>query len=326
MSNLPPMPLLPFTTDETLSLCSSLELEDNDIFICSYPKSGTTWTQHIVISLLLCHRKNNEISTNNKTYDHVSKFAPFFEVNVHWDEKERRLRNSIRENHTWLGFRIFNTHLRWDMLPKNISKSAAQKRKPKFIYLVRSPLDVCVSFYHHLSNQHEGGYKGDFNQFFSEWLNGEIPFGSWIDHISSFMDAFKSDFSDQNFDVCLISYEEMLSNLPEVIDRLVNFLQINVSPEQKLQILPTLSFQSMKSNLDKFQPRSVTWKNNFEFLRKGIHGDHVNLISTEQKDSFRKSLVKSNLREMIGRTHDEKIRKDLMIMINEFLKPSSAHN
>lgn len=42
---LPPMPLLPISSSKTISMCRNLELRDSDIFICSYPKSGTTWMQ-----------------------------------------------------------------------------------------------------------------------------------------------------------------------------------------------------------------------------------------------------------------------------------------
>lgn len=40
-----PMPLLPISSTATIEMCRNLELRDSDIFICSYPKSGTTWMQ-----------------------------------------------------------------------------------------------------------------------------------------------------------------------------------------------------------------------------------------------------------------------------------------
>ena len=71
------MPLLPITSVETLKKCANLPLRSDDVFICSYPKSGTTWTQHIVISLLLCeHKKKKEKKKGSKDiemeYQHVS--------------------------------------------------------------------------------------------------------------------------------------------------------------------------------------------------------------------------------------------------------------
>lgn len=48
----PAFPLLPITSDATLRKCKSFPCKSCDIFIASYPKSGTTWTQNIVYQLL----------------------------------------------------------------------------------------------------------------------------------------------------------------------------------------------------------------------------------------------------------------------------------
>lgn len=46
--DLPPMPLLPFTSQRTVELGAALKTNDKTLFVSSYPKSGTTWTQYIV--------------------------------------------------------------------------------------------------------------------------------------------------------------------------------------------------------------------------------------------------------------------------------------
>ena len=47
------MPVLPITSEETLAACRAMRVKPGDIFIASYPKSGTTWTQNILTTLLL---------------------------------------------------------------------------------------------------------------------------------------------------------------------------------------------------------------------------------------------------------------------------------
>ena len=216
-------PLLPITSPKTIEQCRNLPLTSSDIFICSYPKSGTTWTQHILLSLLRA-----EEGKDIPEYDHVSDYAPFYEIDPHWESDDAdspRILQSICDKHSLLGRRVFNTHLRWDMLPCNAEASAdntgmeAESCGAKFIYLVRSPLDVCVSFYHHLSSQVEGRYEKGFDNFFSDWLAGRIAFGSWIDHIQSFAAAapFVNSFQkNENVKdtrkVLLIYYEDLISD------------------------------------------------------------------------------------------------------------------
>eukprot|EP00986_Skeletonema_menzelii_P015016 scaffold10835_cov153-Skeletonema_menzelii.AAC.5 len=320
-----PMPLLPITSPSTISACRNLSLRPSDIFICSYPKSGTTWTQHIVLTLLLADRKykaaactdddgnsNASDSTDGDiAYNHVSDYAPFFEIDAHWQDT-RVLAESVRKNHDRLGRRVFNTHLRWDMLPKkreacNDTQSADgnDKERPhcgKFIYVTRNQIDVVASFYHHLSNQREGTYTDTFETFFQDWMDGKIPFGSSLHHLISFAGAFAdnsydttSDGNDNTDDsgdssstsgggidqpLLLLSYEKMKSNLRNEVLRIISFLNLTHIPSHVLEdeILPSFEFSSMKNNIEKFQPKSVGWLNGFQFLRKGVTGDGKKLM------------------------------------------------
>jgi len=326
------MPLLTISSPETIKKCSNLNLSPTDIFICSHPKSGTTWTQHIVISLLLLHRKlkshkndhgnNRDEDSSEISYNHVSDYAPFFEIDQHWknedDDDSNEMIDSIQEKQHVLGRRIFNTHLRCDMLPKTKNNSNtsnllrgrhhdSNSMAPKFVYVIRSPLDTCVSFYCHLSNQVEGCYEKSLDAFFNEWTNGDIPYGTWVDHVLSYLPEIaayeesklensstptsKTTTSDAK-NILLLSYEDMVCDLETAIHEIVEFLELDdvISSKHVDDILPSFSFNGMKANIDRFQPKSVTWKNDFKFLRKGVVGDSKKVLSEEQVSKFYEGL------------------------------------
>lgn len=312
MDSLPDMPLLTISSPATIEKCSKLATHPSDIFICSYPKSGTTWMQHIVISLLLLHREKNGRNSSTLSYDHVSDFAPFFEIDPHWNESG--IIPQIQDRHNQLGRRVFNTHLRGDMLPGGAPKTS------KFIYITRSPLDVCVSFYHHLSHQMEGCYEGSLNEFYDDWIDGKIPFGTWPDHLLSYASLVA------NKDVGLFSYEEMIGDLEESVDRLVHFLELDdyLTKEDVKDILPLFSFDSMKKDLKKFQPKSVKWKGNFTFLRKGTIGDEKDMLSNEQRLQFKANLDSINFFEKIALKFEKskKTSKQYTKCVQKFMKSS----
>ena len=295
----PPMPLLPISSPQTIDKCKSLPLRSSDIFICSYPKSGTTWTQGIVLSLILCNKRYKERGGGGDDiikFDHVSDYAPFFEIDAHWDINSDTLAENVIRNHNKLGQRIFNTHLRWDMLPKKeedkeLEDNQHQQLRPacgKFIYVTRSLPDVCASFYHHLANQKEGTYNELFDKFASDWMAGNIPFGSPLQHLLSFAEGFSdnrysndaalSENNDQP--LLLLSYERLKENLRDEVLRIIDFLNLKHISNEVLEkeLLPSFEFASMKANSNKFQPLSVTWLNGYQFLRKGVIGDGKKLM------------------------------------------------
>lgn len=271
-----------------------------------------------MLSLLIQHKQN----TCEKTvpdYTHVSDYAPFYEIDAHWsvDKSSNDVTAAIQERHALLGTRVFNTHLRLDMLPENMGEQG--NAAARLIYIMRSPLDTCVSFYHHLSHQVQGGYEGTFDEFFQQWLAGDLPFGSWMDHILSFAagiaasDETQNESTNRDSRVCnqvslrdgrtllLVSYQDMIDYLPQVVEDIQEFLQLDsITAQQRHEMLPTFSFCSMKQHLDKFQPQSVSWKNNFSFLRKGVSGDSLTMLSQEQAQQFCNVVVRRKFRETLN--------------------------
>ena len=280
-------PLLPITSPQTLVKCKSLpdHPELPTVFIASYPKSGTTWLQAIVATLLYENLASTS-SVPTSSFKHISDVSPFYEVDRTWCE-DASIQPAVTFVHESLGYRVFNTHLWWEMLP--------QGESIKYLYIVRDGKDVVLSFYHHLSHQAEGRYEKSFDCFLDEWCEGEIAFGKWIHHLRKWQEALAfSTTNGSNGKCLLLRYEDMVDNLSREIKSIANFLfnnrndgsNMSITDERLEQLCEMLSFNGMKREISRYQPVSVTWTDNFQFLRKGCVGDSLNSFTSEQHQKF----------------------------------------
>jgi hypothetical protein len=320
---LPPLPVLPITSAETLAKCKSLSPSHpslDTIFIASFPKSGTTWMQNIVVQMLLLRQQQNsrQQKINNDTKDglpftHISQYAPFYDIDAHWtttttqdDQAPNTLLPQFQEAHTALGARVFNTHLRWDMLPtkNNTGKTT------KCIYVVRDGRDVVTSFYHHLSNQHaeDGGFVGTFDEFFDQFLEGTVAYGKWSHHLASWMpEIVKQQEQEQeqanhtrNQEILLVKYEDLKSDLKGQLRRIADFLALSKDSKAETQneqeyeqsrfldqVMERVSFEYMRKHQSLFHPISVRWKPGYHFIRSGTVGDYKSLFTKDHESRFR---------------------------------------
>jgi hypothetical protein len=250
---------------------------------------------------------------------HISQYAPFYEIDPHWEPDSDQLVSKIREAHEALGYRLFNTHLLWDMLPKTNTTSSSSTSSPmesaKYIYLVRDGRDTLTSFYHHMTNQHpdDGGYEGDFEAFFQDFLEGKIAYGKWQHHLASWMPQIfnssqKKDNDEQGnpSQILLVRYEDLKKDMKEQVVRLAKFLQLESLMEDAnknnetgdgsesfllQRVLERSSFQWMRKHQELFHPISVRWKPGYNFIRSGSIGDHDTIFDEEHKKKFVDSVI-----------------------------------
>lgn len=288
MADLPPMPLLSFSTEAVVKHCRVLkDCSDGrkTLFISSYPKSGTTWMQAIIYNLL---------SNGDQNFDHISEYSPFFEREKTWvtssagEDGEMQLEKQYEENSLKLGWRVFNTHLRWDMMPKEPNM--------RYIYVVRNGKDVALSFFQHLSNQDDSDcFNGTLLDFVKEWCDGTIPFGNWINHLQSWMDAYQNHNSvvvegAARPTILLVRYEDMVNEPFECVQRIISHLELNFTAERAKELLQYVSFAYMKTHQEQYMPISVPWKAGYSFIRNGKVGDSANYFTEEHDVLYNKML------------------------------------
>lgn len=207
-----------FHTFKLYHLILSFKTRSSDIFLCTYPKSGTTWLQMILYQLTT--------DGDMDRIEHICIAIPHFEetpLNVH-NLPDRR---------------IFKTHLRYVGMP----------RGGKMIYVARDGRDVANSFYHHM--RYAKNFQGSFDAFFNMFLAGRVPYLSWFSHMAQWSKQ------RNNPNVLFLQYEDMVADPEKAIRQIAAFCDIPIDEAQMPRILERCSFAYMKSHDDKLDLRTL---------------------------------------------------------------------
>eukprot|EP00999_Lentomonas_sp_LEN2_P002948 NODE_807_length_1181_cov_88.233397_g766_i0.p1 GENE.NODE_807_length_1181_cov_88.233397_g766_i0~~NODE_807_length_1181_cov_88.233397_g766_i0.p1 ORF type:complete len:314 (+),score=46.42 NODE_807_length_1181_cov_88.233397_g766_i0:1-942(+) len=255
-----------FFTQEKYDHFKKFQPEENDVFIVTYPKCGTTWTQAIVLHLLHLGEPIPE-GTIDDAIPWIETRAPDYE----YPHKFK--------------FRAFKSHLPYDHLPEAIQKQC------KLIYVARNGCDACVSMYHHATSWKSFAYDGPFEHFFEMYMAGKVEFGGWAEHNLPFVNRREEK------NILFLTYEDMKENPGHAIQRISEFIGIGkLETAQVEKIIEATSFDSMQKNpqlnyLDD-QNKANRREGSVPFIRKGAVGDWKNYFSEEQKDRFFKKYEK----------------------------------
>lgn len=231
---------------------------NDDIFIITYPRSGTTWLQMILYQLT---------TDGNMDFAHISQHVPFLEPAL---GKGRKLDAPSP--------RLFKTHLSYRMVPKGDCK---------YIYVARNGKDVAVSYYYY--HKSHMGFGRDFNSFFNQFIRGKVGYGSWFTHVRDWW----QHRNDPN--VLFLTYEEMIEDLEAAIKKICAFCNIEIKPEALPGILERCSFSFMKHHESKFDTlMEMAWERRLQlnsFFRKGQTADWKEHLDSQQEKAFEKEFA-----------------------------------
>nr|XP_014707665.2 sulfotransferase 2A1-like isoform X1 [Equus asinus] len=258
-----PFPTMDFTPELMREAWESFVFKDEDVLILTYPKSGTNWLVEIVC--LICSKGDPKWIQSVPIWDR----SPWVETEYGY--------NSLKDKE---GPRLISSHLPIQLIPKSLFNS-----KAKVIYLIRNPRDVLISGYFFWRTSYFVKKAESLKEYFEWFIKGNVPFGSWFDHIHGWM----SMKGKENF--LILSYEELKWDTRSTVDKICQFLGRKLEPEEMNSLLKNSSFQVMKennmSNLSLLRGQFFDEKNGI-LLRKGITGDWKNHITVAQAEAFDK--------------------------------------
>ena len=134
-------------------------------------------------------------------------------------------------------------------------------RYPKTIYIARDPRDVAISYYHYLVHFRPQRPDEAFTDFLDDFLLGNVPFGSWNDHVIGWTRRM-----DDN-DFMLLRYEDIKRNPEESLAALASFVGLPHDRPHILGAVEQASFERMSDlENDHLGPRV---DEDGRFVRKG---------------------------------------------------------
>nr|XP_039254000.1 sulfotransferase family cytosolic 1B member 1-like isoform X3 [Styela clava] len=249
------------------------KIRDDDVFIATYPKSGTTWIQQIV--WLICNNADINVDKDKP----LSSRIPFLET-VDMTDK---VLLGIQTLEKWQKNkqRLIKTHLPYGLLPEDIQSG----NKCKIIYVARNAKDVCVSFYFfHVMNMLLP-HPGTWSEFLKNYSSGNIMFGSWFPHVLTYWEKFQTDKERIYF----TTYEAMKKDLKREIVAVSNFLGKKLTNEQIDIIFNFCTFDSMSKDKSTNYSHVKNLVMNFKksrFMRKGEVGDWKNYFTINENAAF----------------------------------------
>ena len=212
---------------------------EDDIYVATYLKSGTTLLQMMVYQT---------VTDGSMDFPHIDCVSPTL-------EEALPSRDSLEDCPSP---RILKTHLRRESVETIADRG-------KWLYMIRHPGDVVVSRYHH--NILQRGRDLQFDSYFEHVSAEPGMWGSWVQHTRSWW----PHRSDPN--VLCLRYDETVADLRTTVARVSSFLGKALTEEEVDRITHRCSIAYMKQYDSKFDPRLRTrlW-NPPTFIRAGRSG------------------------------------------------------
>jgi aryl sulfotransferase len=252
---------------------------DNDIVISTSPKTGTTWTQAIVLNLIFLGQE----------VPYQSEVSPWLDMRLQPLDDVINLIENQRHR------RLIKAHLPLDGLPFF--------PQLKYIALGRDPRDVFMSMWNHYASStpdfiaymnNVPGLHGaplspapaDIHDFWQPWISrGQVEWEQEGFPFFGPMHHFQSWWNFRHLpNILLVHYADTLADPAEQIRRIASFLDIIVTDEQIERIVQQTNISAMRTRAEEKEPGlAKVWVDGARsFFFKGTNGRWKDVLTDEE--------------------------------------------
>jgi hypothetical protein len=236
-----------------------------DIFLVTYPRSGTTWLSCVAAELLF------RISPKNLT--EIDSIVP--DVHV-LPEKS--------------AVPVASQYLIKSHFPLNGVPPFGEYRR--VIYLVRDPRDVMLSYYRYA--QFFSKYPGDLKEFAMDWVAGRIWPCSWQEHVNSWL---APRLRTAPFELTVLRYEDFAADPIRQTEILAKVLGVDVGQARIEEIVTDTSPDSMRERESKgkngigpeFNFIGAAKAGNWKRLQSGDDDDAISILEEFAGDAMQRA-------------------------------------
>ena len=258
------------------------------VWLASYPKSGNTWTRAFLSNLVtVMAGEQEELDVNSinrfslgENFTHFYKEVCGFEPKPDDHRKVAENRHHVQEviADQFEGLIFCKTHnaLVIDRGQSIINFAVTSGA----IYIVRNPLDVAISFAHHIGKSIDQAISvmatQDVETPINETRVHEV-WGSWSQHVESWT-------RNRHPAIYVMRYEDMLNEPEKTFGALAHHLLLNPTADELALAIRRSSFESLRDQEDKdgFLEKS---KHADRFFREGRADQWKDTLTQQQVDA-----------------------------------------
>jgi hypothetical protein len=225
--------LKPQTAESVKLLEAQFEPRPDDLFLATYPKSGTTWLKALAFAVVNRHGHAAGSEDHPLLTNHPQDLVPFLEL------PDRRV-HPVAGLDALASPRLLCTHMPLALLPPRVSALGC-----RVVYLCREPKDVLVSYWHFASKVHP-----DFtlDKAFELFCHGVFSYGPIWEH---YLGYWRQSMMEPHR-ILFLKYDDMMADPVSHVKTLAEFLRVPFSDDEARRgvveaLVDLCSFDNLKS-------------------------------------------------------------------------------